>query len=139
MDPPNGTQEAPSHAGDAAPQTAPEPQDGKLALLGAVLETNVHFDPRLQAERLNAAKGKSAREGFCVECEDQAATVACNQCNDNFCFLCYQSQHRKGKRAAHTTKSLVADQPAAVAGAYLARSQLCFSAVRKAEPFACLH
>lgn len=101
--------------------------NGKLALLGTVLETDVQFDPRVvalveakEAERLNNQKNKGAREGFCVECEDQAATVACNQCNDVFCFLCYQSQHRKGKRATHTTKSLVTDQQAPAAGPYSA-------------------
>ena len=38
----------------------------------------------------------------CVECEDVASAVRCVQCEDNFCSLCFQYLHRKGKRATHT-------------------------------------
>jgi B-box zinc finger len=39
---------------------------------------------------------------FCVECEDTLATVLCVECGDNYCDLCFDSQHRKGARAKHT-------------------------------------
>ncbi|KAG8863155.1 hypothetical protein FRB96_009337 [Tulasnella sp. 330] len=47
-----------------------------------------------------------AKEGYCVECEDQPAEVRCEACQDNFCQVCFQAQHRKGKRNAHTTQPL---------------------------------
>ncbi|KAG9015285.1 hypothetical protein FRB93_012984 [Tulasnella sp. JGI-2019a] len=47
-----------------------------------------------------------AKEGYCIECEDQPADVLCEACHDNFCQVCFQAQHRKGKRKAHTTKPL---------------------------------
>jgi UDP-N-acetylmuramoylalanine-D-glutamate ligase len=40
--------------------------------------------------------------GFCVECEDTVAKVSCVECGDNYCDLCFDSQHRKGARAKHT-------------------------------------
>lgn len=55
--------------------------------------------------------GTGALEGFCVECEDQPAQLHCENCGDNFCEVCYASQHRKGSRKKHTTKSL-ANHPA---------------------------
>jgi hypothetical protein len=39
--------------------------------------------------------------GFCVECEDTLAMVLCVECGDNYCDLCFDSQHRKGARAKH--------------------------------------
>ncbi|GJE84529.1 hypothetical protein PsYK624_006050 [Phanerochaete sordida] len=47
-----------------------------------------------------------AADGFCVECEDQPAQLHCENCADNFCEVCYSSQHRKGSRKNHTTKPL---------------------------------
>eukprot|EP00288_Rhodomonas_lens_P013445 CAMPEP_0177715616 /NCGR_PEP_ID=MMETSP0484_2-20121128/14089_1 /TAXON_ID=354590 /ORGANISM="Rhodomonas lens, Strain RHODO" /LENGTH=89 /DNA_ID=CAMNT_0019227627 /DNA_START=226 /DNA_END=492 /DNA_ORIENTATION=- len=38
---------------------------------------------------------------WCVECEDVAASVKCEQCNDYFCGLCFQWQHQHGNRAKH--------------------------------------
>ncbi|KZV94245.1 hypothetical protein EXIGLDRAFT_673222 [Exidia glandulosa HHB12029] len=39
----------------------------------------------------------------CVECEDQPAQIRCDQCEDQFCEVCFHSQHRKGSRKGHTT------------------------------------
>jgi len=46
-------------------------------------------------------------EGICVECIDQPANVHCDQCGDDFCSLCFNVQHRRGKRKHHTTKSIL--------------------------------
>jgi hypothetical protein len=43
---------------------------------------------------------------WCVECEDVAASVFCENCKDHFCGLCYQWQHRSGNRASHLSKPL---------------------------------
>ena len=43
---------------------------------------------------------------WCVECEDVAASVFCENCKDHFCGLCYQWQHRSGNRASHSSKPL---------------------------------
>jgi hypothetical protein len=38
---------------------------------------------------------------MCVECEDTEAAVKCDNCQDEFCELCYLWLHNKGKRKAH--------------------------------------
>lgn len=38
---------------------------------------------------------------------DQPACVFCEQCADDYCDVCFHSQHRKGTRKKHTTKALV--------------------------------
>ena len=43
---------------------------------------------------------------WCVECEDVAASVFCENCKDHFCGLCFQWQHRSGNRASHVSKPL---------------------------------
>ncbi|PVF99965.1 hypothetical protein CPB86DRAFT_730240 [Serendipita vermifera] len=53
------------------------------------------------------------KEGYCVECEDQPAELRCNECKDQFCSVCFASQHRKGTRKTHTTVSLSAAAPKA--------------------------
>ncbi|EKM59771.1 uncharacterized protein PHACADRAFT_192148 [Phanerochaete carnosa HHB-10118-sp] len=50
--------------------------------------------------------GAGAAKGFCVECEDQPAQLHCENCSDDFCEVCYASQHRKGSRKNHKTKPL---------------------------------
>ncbi|KAH9942574.1 hypothetical protein B0H21DRAFT_824129 [Amylocystis lapponica] len=45
-------------------------------------------------------------QGYCVECEDQPAQVYCETCLDNYCEVCFSSQHRKGTRKRHATKPL---------------------------------
>jgi len=54
---------------------------------------------------------KMIEDYYCVECEDQPATLYCEQCLDNYCEVCYQNQHRKGKlRQKHTFKKLDASE-----------------------------
>ncbi|KAI9141880.1 hypothetical protein BKA69DRAFT_1071721 [Paraphysoderma sedebokerense] len=49
-------------------------------------------------------------QGYCVECEDMPATMFCEQCQEDFCEVCWKAQHRKGRnRSKHTTKPLVVD------------------------------
>jgi len=38
---------------------------------------------------------------MCDECEDEAATVHCNECQQDLCTACNQQLHRQGKRAKH--------------------------------------
>ncbi|OQS06198.1 hypothetical protein THRCLA_01758 [Thraustotheca clavata] len=44
--------------------------------------------------------------GMCVECEDTDASVSCLDCGDLYCDLCFQAQHRSGRRAKHRTAPL---------------------------------
>lgn len=37
---------------------------------------------------------------------DQPAQLHCETCADDYCEVCFASQHRKGSRKAHTTKPL---------------------------------
>ncbi|RMX65690.1 hypothetical protein DD238_004053 [Peronospora effusa] len=39
---------------------------------------------------------------MCVECEDTAATVRCDDCKDLYCPLCFAAQHHAGSRLHHT-------------------------------------
>lgn len=60
--------------------------------------------PAVMAEQLSLLGDHV--EGMCVECEDQAATLACSVCADDFCAMCFAAQHRRGARAAHTPRPL---------------------------------
>jgi hypothetical protein len=39
--------------------------------------------------------------GYCAECEDTAASFSCPECDDLYCDLCFQAQHRSGSRLKH--------------------------------------
>jgi len=68
------------------------------------LETklNNNEEPIRDAETM-----KMIEDYYCVECEDQPATLYCEQCLDNYCEVCFQNQHRKGKlRQKHTSKKI---------------------------------
>ncbi|ORX44318.1 hypothetical protein BCR36DRAFT_586181 [Piromyces finnis] len=55
----------------------------------------------------DAETQKMIEEYYCVECEDQPATLYCEQCLDNYCEVCFKNQHRKGKlRQKHQTKEI---------------------------------
>ncbi|KAI7903738.1 uncharacterized protein BX663DRAFT_471771 [Cokeromyces recurvatus] len=43
---------------------------------------------------------------YCVECNDQEASVFCEQCDEDFCEVCYDMLHRTGNRRLHTFKKL---------------------------------
>lgn len=43
---------------------------------------------------------------MCVECEDTEAAVRCDNCQDEFCELCFLWLHNKGKRKAHVKVEL---------------------------------
>ncbi|KAF1783971.1 Protein of unknown function DUF2009 [Phytophthora cactorum] len=43
---------------------------------------------------------------MCVECEDTAAAVRCEDCKDVYCPLCFEAQHHAGSRLRHTKKEL---------------------------------
>ncbi|KAH9971431.1 hypothetical protein BGW80DRAFT_1322400 [Lactifluus volemus] len=49
---------------------------------------------------------RDVAHGYCVECEDQPAEVHCETCADDYCEVCFASQHRKGSRKKHVAKSL---------------------------------
>ena len=70
-----------------------------------------------------------AAPGACIECEgrwaswmilyiktkpnlvDQPAQLHCTSCEDDYCQVCYDSQHRKGNRKRHATTPLVRSNP----------------------------
>ncbi|KAG8907987.1 hypothetical protein FRB99_001153 [Tulasnella sp. 403] len=53
-----------------------------------------------------------AKEGYCVECEDQPAELICETCSDVYCEVCFQALHRKGKRKSHPTRPLASKSKA---------------------------
>jgi len=61
-----------------------------------------------QCKREGAA-GENGDDGtiWCIECEDVAASVRCEACGgDYFCGLCFQWQHRSGRRLQHKPTAL---------------------------------
>ncbi|KAI9259891.1 hypothetical protein BY458DRAFT_516961 [Sporodiniella umbellata] len=53
----------------------------------------------------------SSKDVFCVECNDQEASVFCEQCDEDFCEVCHAMLHRTGQRKLHTAKKLTVHQP----------------------------
>ncbi|KAH3759212.1 UPF0652 protein [Pelomyxa schiedti] len=60
------------------------------------------------ATATTASSSDAATKGprYCAECEDQLATVMCQQCRDTYCQLCYFALHRKGSRSTHVSQAL---------------------------------
>lgn len=58
-------------------------------------------------ECLNAlgTQAQEAASGACVNCL-QPAQYLCNECDDEYCVVCFSALHRKGKRAKHGTTAL---------------------------------
>ncbi|KAI5116619.1 hypothetical protein M0805_007790 [Coniferiporia weirii] len=90
----------------------PTMQQTGLSLAG-ILNSDSHEDaypaediPEGNAEGWDEEAGPSAKEGFCVECEDQPAQVHCEDCVDDYCEVCFAAQHRKGTRKLHKHKPL---------------------------------
>lgn len=84
-------------------------------------------------QRLNAnSLSKDGRQGFCVECEDQPSSLFCQQCIDDFCEVCFQSIHRKGRRREHTAKRLVESRQAPAPREQ--RTQMMDSSMMQVEP-----
>jgi len=86
-----------------------EEEDGADAASAAAagriaLETEV--DDGLDVDAAIAAQ----LEKLCVECQDQPATLMCNQCADKFCAVCFAAMHKRGTRAKHTTAPYAAGQ-----------------------------
>ncbi|KAF0533400.1 tRNA uridine 5-carboxymethylaminomethyl modification enzyme [Gigaspora margarita] len=50
------------------------------------------------------------QEGLCVECRDQDSLFFCEQCNEEFCEVCFAMIHRTGSRRIHTKKNLKNEQ-----------------------------
>jgi hypothetical protein len=74
----------------------------------------------------------STAAGFCVECEAPAA-MRCEQCDDEYCAVCFQALHRKGKRAKHTAVAVEGGARGGAAGPSVA-PQLGGGAVPTAAP-----
>ncbi|CEG46467.1 hypothetical protein F443_14273 [Plasmopara halstedii] len=45
---------------------------------------------------------------MCVECEDTAAAMRCEDCEDVYCPLCFKAQHRSGSRLRHIKSDFLA-------------------------------
>ncbi|CEP10523.1 hypothetical protein [Parasitella parasitica] len=54
----------------------------------------------------NLVASDSNKAMFCVECNDQEASVFCEQCDEDFCEVCHGMLHRTGTRKLHTAKKL---------------------------------
>ncbi|KAI6135203.1 hypothetical protein EDD17DRAFT_46258 [Pisolithus thermaeus] len=105
-------------------QESPEVPEGTKFSLENILGDNHDAvqHPRLKRRELDAsstaAEGwdeesvdRPNTEGYCVECEDQPAQVRCDDCQDDYCEVCFAAQHRKGTRRKHISKPLVVHPP----------------------------
>eukprot|EP00455_Lapot_gusevi_P000550 TRINITY_DN1024_c0_g1_i5.p1 TRINITY_DN1024_c0_g1~~TRINITY_DN1024_c0_g1_i5.p1 ORF type:complete len:590 (-),score=199.74 TRINITY_DN1024_c0_g1_i5:176-1945(-) len=45
-------------------------------------------------------------KGLCVECTDQPASKFCESCQDEFCDVCYEAQHKRGNRRNHVNRPI---------------------------------
>ena len=66
------------------------------------LRTRPHVHQKVQT----IMDGQDSTAVMCVECEDQEATVKCQNCVDYYCDPCYEDQHRKGQRAKHVQRPI---------------------------------
>ncbi|TPX61712.1 hypothetical protein PhCBS80983_g00976 [Powellomyces hirtus] len=80
--------------------------DGDVDNLGASNGAAVDGDSSDSDAEPTRGRKNPAPQGYCVECEDQPAAVFCEQCTDDYCEVCFHSQHRKGNRKKHTSKAL---------------------------------
>lgn len=67
---------------------------------------------------INQANHVPSSQGMCSECGDQVSSLACEQCEDDFCDVCFKAMHRKGARKVHTTKRLREDPSKAEDGSH---------------------
>ncbi|KAJ3037754.1 hypothetical protein HDV00_001339 [Rhizophlyctis rosea] len=70
-------------------------------------EDSMSCDESASSTAASNGRKSSAPQGYCIECEDQPASVFCEQCADDYCDVCFHAQHRKGNRTRHTSKALV--------------------------------
>ncbi len=47
---------------------------------------------------------KSLQSHLCIECGDQPAVIFCENCQDQFCEVCFHAMHKKGRRSYHNMK-----------------------------------
>lgn len=106
-------------------QEPPEvPSEGAKFSLENILGDNHDAveHPRLKRQELDAsptvAEGWDEESvdgpntaGYCVECEDQPAQIRCDDCQDDYCEVCFAAQHRKGTRRKHVSKPLAVHPP----------------------------
>lgn len=99
------------------------PEDTKFSLENILGDNHGAVEhPRLKRQEPDAsstaAEGwdeesvdRPSTEGYCVECEDQPAQIRCDDCQDDYCEVCFAAQHRKGTRRKHISKPLVVHPP----------------------------
>ena len=86
-------------------QVAESPVEGCRAMTAAA--PGALGDSDIAEPDVEVRKGGEGENGddfkiWCVECEDVAASVRCDACGgDYMCGLCFQWQHRSGRRAQH--------------------------------------
>jgi len=61
-------------------------------------------------ENVEGIEEETIDTSVCVECQDEQSTHYCEQCNDHFCTLCFEGQHRKGRRKLHTFQPVLRQQ-----------------------------
>ncbi|KAG0318872.1 hypothetical protein BGZ99_005388 [Dissophora globulifera] len=63
---------------------------------------------KTEAQQLeeDLAAAQVTAEGFCVECKDQEAFFSCEQCEEDFCEVCFGMLHRTGNRVRHIKKEI---------------------------------
>lgn len=55
----------------------------------------------LELDEEMAEEEEVSNPDLCNECKDMATGVICNDCEENFCVVCFEMLHRGGKRRSH--------------------------------------
>lgn len=98
-----------SESDEQGPPTRGSEKVGAEAALAKLIDAGDDVGEDLLASQLALIKpvvitARTHEDGKCVECESRSAIVDCVECKDEFCRICFQALHRKGRRAQHTPR-----------------------------------
>lgn len=82
--------------------------NAKRSLKDLLQNSNDDSDSEMDISDHDVDSGTVHSEHLCVECQDQPAELHCENCDENFCRVCFGYLHRTGKRSSHKTTELVA-------------------------------
>eukprot|EP00158_Paraphelidium_tribonemae_P006023 Partr_v1_DN27635_c0_g1_i1_m65338 putative Protein of unknown function (DUF2009) len=73
---------------------------------GMDVSADASSDEEIAGKLADNSLSTSTSKDFCIECEDQPSSIFCQQCADDYCDVCFQAMHRKGKRRSHMAKRI---------------------------------
>lgn len=83
-------------------------ETGSVSLLGSQPMTDSAAAPAAAA---SVGAVDAVDHAVCCECEAAPSDALCGECGDAFCVLCFEINHRKGRRALHRPLPVSASRP----------------------------